>query len=190
MQVVMTAPAPMFLCSAKCLRNRHGEDCDAAEASNGWWCPCCRGSCGAGCVGCCNCGLCRKKVGFEAELMPHRMGQRCTRVCGSVQQRLCCCALSSLCISLTSMHPCSRRRMPVTFCARTDASCPVLCCRWGWSPHTRWCAWHATLALTTCTTTWCTWSQVRVPSLHRQGATPVYSLVVGHERVQACRRCL
>lgn len=54
---------PVLSCSAKCLRNRHGEDCAAAEASDAWWCPCCRGSCGAGCVGCCNCGLCRKKVG-------------------------------------------------------------------------------------------------------------------------------
>jgi hypothetical protein len=52
--------------SAKCLKNRHGEDCAAADASGAWWCPCCRGSCGAGCVGCCNCGFCRKKVGAAA----------------------------------------------------------------------------------------------------------------------------
>lgn len=55
-------PMPCLSCSAKCLKNRHGEDCAAADASEAWWCPCCRGSCGAGCVGCCNCGFCRKKV--------------------------------------------------------------------------------------------------------------------------------
>lgn len=49
-------------CSAKCLKNRHGEDFEAADASGQWWCPTCRGSCGAGCVICCNCGPCRKKV--------------------------------------------------------------------------------------------------------------------------------
>ncbi|KXZ51268.1 hypothetical protein GPECTOR_13g755 [Gonium pectorale] len=48
----------------RCLRNRHGEDADAAEASGAWVCPCCRGSCGAGCVTCCNCGPCRKRAGM------------------------------------------------------------------------------------------------------------------------------
>lgn len=48
-----------------CLRNRHGEDCDAAYLSGAWHCPCCRGSCGAGCVLCCNCGPCRKKASLE-----------------------------------------------------------------------------------------------------------------------------
>ncbi|KAF8071208.1 Cdca7l [Scenedesmus sp. PABB004] len=55
---------PRSFC-AKCLRNRHGEDCVAADASGGWWCPGCRGSCGPGCVMCCNCGPCRKKAGLE-----------------------------------------------------------------------------------------------------------------------------
>eukprot|EP00775_Hariotina_reticulata_P001683 gene1683-2027_t len=55
---------PLSFC-AKCLRNRHGEDFEAAEASGEWWCPACRGSCGPGCVICCNCGPCRKKAGLE-----------------------------------------------------------------------------------------------------------------------------
>ncbi|KAL6747477.1 zinc-finger domain of monoamine-oxidase A repressor R1-domain-containing protein [Haematococcus lacustris] len=48
-----------------CLKNRHGEDCVAAAASGSWQCPGCRGSCGAGCVCCCNCGPCRKKLSLE-----------------------------------------------------------------------------------------------------------------------------
>ncbi|KAF6256097.1 zinc-finger domain of monoamine-oxidase A repressor R1-domain-containing protein [Scenedesmus sp. NREL 46B-D3] len=55
---------PLSFC-AKCLKNRHGEDFEAADASGGWWCPACRGSCGPGCVTCCNCGPCRKKAGLE-----------------------------------------------------------------------------------------------------------------------------
>lgn len=55
---------PLSFC-AKCLKNRHGEDYTAAEASDSWWCPACRGSCGPGCVTCCNCGPCRKKAGLE-----------------------------------------------------------------------------------------------------------------------------
>ena len=47
-----------------CLRNRHGEDVDAAVASGIWKCPRCRGSCGVGCVTCCNCGPCRKAHGL------------------------------------------------------------------------------------------------------------------------------
>lgn len=46
-----------------CLHNRHGEDGAAAAASGCWVCPSCRGTCGAGCRSCCNCGPCRKKVG-------------------------------------------------------------------------------------------------------------------------------
>lgn len=68
--------------SAKCLRNRHGEDCAAAEASNGWWCPTCRGSCGAGCVGCCNCGLCRKKVGGEGHRHAGQQGGKGAQLLG------------------------------------------------------------------------------------------------------------
>lgn len=49
-------------CSIKCLKNRHGEDSILADASGKWTCPACRGSCGPGCVTCCNCGPCRKKV--------------------------------------------------------------------------------------------------------------------------------
>jgi hypothetical protein len=56
----------LYFHSAKCLRNRHGEDFEAAEASGEWWCPACRGSCGPGCVICCNCGPCRKKVCCKA----------------------------------------------------------------------------------------------------------------------------
>ncbi|WIA12111.1 hypothetical protein OEZ85_012185 [Tetradesmus obliquus] len=55
---------PLSFC-AKCLRNRHGEDFEAADASGGWWCPACRGSCGPGCVTCCNCGPCRKRAGLD-----------------------------------------------------------------------------------------------------------------------------
>ncbi len=60
---VRSAP-PLFLPYSKsCLRNRHGEDAVVAAASGCWECPVCRGSCGKGCVKCCNCGPCRKKVG-------------------------------------------------------------------------------------------------------------------------------
>ena len=38
---------PVSFCGM-CLRNRHGEDIDAAVASNAWVCPKCRGSCGDG----------------------------------------------------------------------------------------------------------------------------------------------
>ena len=51
--------------SHKCLKNRHGEDAEAAAASGCWVCPLCRGSCGPGCVICCNCSLCRKKAQLE-----------------------------------------------------------------------------------------------------------------------------
>ena len=54
---------PVSFCGM-CLRNRHGEDIDAAVASNAWICPKCRGSCGDGCVTCCNCGPCRKANGL------------------------------------------------------------------------------------------------------------------------------
>lgn len=59
------APPPPRPRSKMCLRNRHGEDCDAAAASGKWVCPQCRGSCGKGCVSCCNCGPCRKKLELE-----------------------------------------------------------------------------------------------------------------------------
>ncbi|KIZ05790.1 hypothetical protein MNEG_2174 [Monoraphidium neglectum] len=49
----------------KCLKNRHGEDAEAAAESAAWVCPACRGSCGPGCVICCNCGPCRKKASLE-----------------------------------------------------------------------------------------------------------------------------
>ena len=55
--------APLAFCGM-CLRNRHGEDIDAAVASGIWRCPRCRGSCGDGCVTCCNCGPCRKAHGL------------------------------------------------------------------------------------------------------------------------------
>ena len=55
--------APLAFCGM-CLRNRHGEDVDAAAASGIWRCPRCRGSCGDGCVTCCNCGPCRKAHGL------------------------------------------------------------------------------------------------------------------------------
>ena len=55
--------APLAFCGM-CLRNRHGEDVDAAVASGIWECPRCRGSCGDGCVTCCNCGPCRKAHGL------------------------------------------------------------------------------------------------------------------------------
>ncbi|GAX81623.1 hypothetical protein CEUSTIGMA_g9051.t1 [Chlamydomonas eustigma] len=55
---------PTTFCK-NCLRNRHGEDAAVAAASGCWECPQCRGSCGRGCVSCCNCGPCRKKAGLE-----------------------------------------------------------------------------------------------------------------------------
>jgi cell division cycle-associated protein 7 len=65
------ARLPLAFCGM-CLSNRHGEDIDDAVASGCWECPRCRGSCGDGCVTCCNCGPCRKKAG----LMPtHQMIQ-------------------------------------------------------------------------------------------------------------------
>lgn len=57
------ARLPLSFCGM-CLRNRHGEDIDDAVASGCWQCPRCRGSCGEGCVTCCNCGPCRKKAGL------------------------------------------------------------------------------------------------------------------------------
>eukprot|EP00798_Chlamydomonas_sp_ICE-L_P023909 gene23909-9478_t len=48
-----------------CLKNRHGEDVEEAFQSGKWVCPKCRGSCGKGCVQCCNCGPCRKKAGLD-----------------------------------------------------------------------------------------------------------------------------
>jgi len=48
--------------SAACLANRHGEDYAQAVESGEWVCPPCRGTCGPGCVSCCNCGPCRRKV--------------------------------------------------------------------------------------------------------------------------------
>lgn len=47
-----------------CLRNRNGEDFEKAVACGEWICPKCRGSCGPGCVSCCNCGPCRKMLGL------------------------------------------------------------------------------------------------------------------------------
>jgi len=69
LHVTCTAPQcakgrmPISFCE-RCLRNRHGEDIQAAAASGKWVCPKCRGSCGEGCVVCCNCGPCRKKHGL------------------------------------------------------------------------------------------------------------------------------
>lgn len=57
------ARLPVAFCRM-CLSNRHGEDIDEAVASGCWMCPRCRGSCGEGCVTCCNCGPCRKKAGL------------------------------------------------------------------------------------------------------------------------------
>ena len=57
------ARLPLSFCGM-CLSNRHGEDIDDAVASGCWECPRCRGSCGDGCVTCCNCGPCRKKAGL------------------------------------------------------------------------------------------------------------------------------
>ncbi len=54
---------PLAFCGM-CLRNRHGEDIEDAIASGVWKCPKCRGSCGDGCVACCNCGPCRKANGL------------------------------------------------------------------------------------------------------------------------------
>jgi hypothetical protein len=74
-----TPPSPL---SNKCLRNRHGEDGEAAAASGAWWCPCCRKSCGPGCVICCNCGPCRKKVRGRASLVDSWAGGPCAFMVG------------------------------------------------------------------------------------------------------------
>jgi hypothetical protein len=85
------------LCSKMCLRNRHGEDCTAAAVSGCWLCPQCRGSCGEGCVSCCNCGPYRKKVRHvaypsiqcPAELLQFaRSAYRCLE-CSYMQEMLC-----------------------------------------------------------------------------------------------------
>jgi len=55
---------PVTFCAA-CLANRHGEDQAKAAESGEWVCPPCRGTCGAGCVSCCNCGPCRRKLNLE-----------------------------------------------------------------------------------------------------------------------------
>ncbi|GIM07791.1 hypothetical protein Vretimale_11863 [Volvox reticuliferus] len=54
---------PRSFCE-KCLWNRHGEDVEEAKCNGNWICPTCRGSCGLGCICCCNCGPCRKKHGL------------------------------------------------------------------------------------------------------------------------------
>jgi len=56
---------PSAFCGT-CLKNRHGEDVFDAIASGLWVCPKCCGSCGPGCVTCCNCSFCRKANGLEA----------------------------------------------------------------------------------------------------------------------------
>ena len=57
------ARLPVAFCGP-CLKNRNGEDVVAAVASGTWICPKCRGSCGPGCDGCCNCGPCRRRKGL------------------------------------------------------------------------------------------------------------------------------
>eukprot|EP01024_Parvocaulis_polyphysoides_P028652 TRINITY_DN2586_c0_g1_i2.p1 TRINITY_DN2586_c0_g1~~TRINITY_DN2586_c0_g1_i2.p1 ORF type:complete len:292 (-),score=14.56 TRINITY_DN2586_c0_g1_i2:46-870(-) len=49
----------------KCLRNRNGEDIEQALQSGCWICPCCRDSCGIGCISCCNCSFCRQSRGVN-----------------------------------------------------------------------------------------------------------------------------
>ena len=79
---------PLFhACSKMCLRNRHGEDCTKAAASGQWVCPGCRGSCGVGCLACCNCGPCRKKVGTSTGNVV--FGVRLLTACGPLPP---CCA--------------------------------------------------------------------------------------------------
>lgn len=82
-----SCPRP-FPCSKGCLLNRHGEDMSAAAASGCWVCPCCRGSCGAGCIGCCNCGPCRKKVSGLAHHPPLAGG-----LWGAARERSCGCSM-------------------------------------------------------------------------------------------------
>ncbi|KAF5841753.1 zinc-finger domain of monoamine-oxidase A repressor R1-domain-containing protein [Dunaliella salina] len=67
---------PTTFC-ANCLRNRHGEDQQAAVESQQWVCPPCRGTCGPGCVCCCNCGPCRKKLNLEPtrQIVPYARSQ-------------------------------------------------------------------------------------------------------------------
>jgi len=55
---------PVAFCRM-CLFNRHGECVIQCKKSGNWVCPRCRGSCGAGCKLCCNCGPCRKKHGLH-----------------------------------------------------------------------------------------------------------------------------
>jgi hypothetical protein len=55
---------PVSFCG-QCLKNRNGEDVFQASDSGKWVCPRCRGSCGPGCVSCCNCGPCRIAAGLK-----------------------------------------------------------------------------------------------------------------------------
>ena len=68
---------PVAFCR-RCLLNRHGEDIYLALASGSWVCPPCRGSCGDGCVTCCNCGPCRK----AANLTPTHQVIKLARAAG------------------------------------------------------------------------------------------------------------
>ncbi|GLI70721.1 hypothetical protein VaNZ11_015745 [Volvox africanus] len=54
---------PLSFCK-RCLWNRHGEIVEAEIQGGRWICPCCRVSCGPGCTICCNCGVCRRKLGL------------------------------------------------------------------------------------------------------------------------------
>eukprot|EP01025_Chloroclados_australasicus_P028995 TRINITY_DN2879_c1_g2_i1.p1 TRINITY_DN2879_c1_g2~~TRINITY_DN2879_c1_g2_i1.p1 ORF type:complete len:321 (-),score=33.00 TRINITY_DN2879_c1_g2_i1:2776-3678(-) len=49
----------------KCLKNRNGENIYQAINSGCWICPCCRVSCGPGCISCCNCSFCRVNHGVS-----------------------------------------------------------------------------------------------------------------------------
>lgn len=132
-QICFTTP------SHKCLKNRHGEDAEEAAVSGAWVCPPCRGSCGPGCVTCCNCGPCRKKVRGAGG----RVRGATTRAPGP----------ASLPASPSSM-PLSPPPHIVPTNFNPAAPSPS---RPAWSPRPRWCSWRAPRASPTSTITWCTW---------------------------------
>lgn len=105
-------PPSLFLPlrSKMCLKNRHGEDVEVAYMSGSWVCPGCRGSCGRGCVQCCNCGPCRKKVGPDAVCWRVHLG---VFVVGGAVLVMACDAVAGYASSTPlSSHPIIRPHSP------------------------------------------------------------------------------
>lgn len=145
-----SADPHVVVCSGKCLKNRHGEDHEVADASGSWCCPACRGSCGPGCVTCCNCGPCRKKVS-NAQL--HSSWHRLMLHCVSKVVRPAGNALLSQCRDMSQELALNNH-----LCLHVFLSCGVSAIdRLASSQLTRLLGWREMLASTTFMTTWCTW---------------------------------